>query len=62
MIKIVLRKFDEFEQKWIPLTEKEEREFVDEVLDSILKEHGLNASVKYVKTPKYLEEPILELE
>lgn len=53
MIKTVLRKF---EADWIPLDEKEEREFVDEVLDKLFKEHGLNASVKYVKTPTDLKE------
>ena len=55
MIKMVLRKFD-LEKGWIPLSNKEEKEFVDKVLDEIFKEHGLNVSVKYVKTPKYLRE------
>jgi len=53
MIKIVIRKF---EDEWTPLNKKEEREFVDEVLDEIFKEHGLNVSIKYVRTPKYLRE------
>ena len=53
MIKIVLRKFV---GEWQPLSEKEEREFVDTVLDPLFKEHGLNVSVKYEPTPKHLEE------
>ncbi|OYT43112.1 hypothetical protein B6U84_06530 [Candidatus Bathyarchaeota archaeon ex4484_40] len=56
MIKMVLRKFDLERGEWVPLTEQEERRFVDEVLDEIFKEHGLNVSVRYVKTPKYLRE------
>lgn len=53
VIKMVLRKFGE---EWEPLSKKEEREFVDEVLDPLFKEHGFNVSVKYVPTPKYLRE------